>query len=238
MTTSLTVFRYPVWAIPFAWLSMGVFRFPLWMNRRVRFFKLMGCGLNGTFDKRPDLRQWAILATHEGDFSPGAVSLSGLYGRIVQGWASLFGCETFILMLEPVEGHGRWDGKEPFGNLQPKTGYEGPVAVLTRASIRLNRLKYFWKHVAPVAVQMVKAPGFLISVGIGEVPWVKQATFSVWTSASDMKSFAYASATHAEVIRKTRKEKWYSEDMFVRFRIISSTGSLNGKNPVRDNLYI
>ncbi|HRF27203.1 MAG TPA: spheroidene monooxygenase, partial [Ferruginibacter sp.] len=67
MTTSLTVFRYPVWAIPLAWLSMGVFRFPLWINRRIRFYKLMGCGLNGTFDKKPDLRQWAILATHDAD---------------------------------------------------------------------------------------------------------------------------------------------------------------------------
>jgi hypothetical protein len=36
---------------------------------------------------------------------------------------------------------------------------------------------------------------------------------------------------HAEVVKKTHQEKWYSEDMFVRFKPLKSTGSLNGKLP-------
>ena len=34
-----------------------------------------------------------------------------------------------------------------------------------------------------------------------------------------MKKFAYRMPKHKEVIQKTRKEKWYSEDMFTRFTI-------------------
>jgi len=53
---------------------------------------------------------------------------------------------------------------------------------------------------------MKKAKGFLGSVGIGEIPWIKQATFSIWSSKSAMKSFAYHMQEHATVIAKTRKE--------------------------------
>ena len=84
-----------------------------------------------------------------------------------------------------------------------------------------------------VASQMNSAPGFITSVGIGEVPWIKQATFSIWESKEQMKQFAYKMQEHAEVIRKTRKENWYSEDMFVRFKILASYGSLQGHDPLK-----
>jgi hypothetical protein len=41
---------------------------------------------------------------------------------------------------------------------------------------------------------------------------------------------------HAEVIRKTRQENWYSEDMFVRFKILASIGIINGSNPLQGKL--
>jgi hypothetical protein len=49
-----------------------------------------------------------------------------------------------------------------------------------------------------------------------------------------MKAFAYGMKEHAEVIRKTRKQRWYSEDMFTRFRIISHRGTLKGKDPLAE----
>ncbi len=137
------------------------------------------------------------------------------------------------MLLKPIEGHGTWDGKEAFGLLAKQTEHEGLTAVLTRATIRLSKLKNFWKNVDSVAMQMTGAKGFITSFGIGEVPWIKQATFSIWQSKADMKYFAYKMQEHAEVIRKTRKENWYSEDMFVRFIPIASTGSINGTNPLK-----
>lgn len=133
--------------------------------------------------------------------------------------------------LEPIEGHGTWDQKAVFGNLPKQTAYEGPICVLTRATIRLSQLGRFWSHVDAIAGQMAGAKGFITSIGIGEVPWIKQATFSIWDSKTAMKEFAYKMQEHASVIKKTYQEKWYSEDMFIRFRPIKSTGSLKGRLP-------
>ncbi|MFX5578821.1 hypothetical protein ABTD84_20415, partial [Acinetobacter baumannii] len=79
-----------------------------------------------------------------------------------------------------------------FGELPRKTDYEGPIAVLTRATKRLNKLNRFWKYVDPVASQLTGAKGFITSIGIGEVTWIKQATFSIWESKEAMKNFAYS----------------------------------------------
>ena len=48
-----------------------------------------------------------------------------------------------------------------------------------------------------------------------------------------MKQFAYKMKNHAEVIQKTRKENWYSEDMFVRFEVKQTWGTINGVDPVK-----
>jgi heme-degrading monooxygenase HmoA len=233
MKVALIIVRYPKWLGWAGFLSMAIFRFALWFNPNYSFWKLMGCGRNGTFDKTPDWRQWAVLLvgrrreTRDNTLYPIPYTLS-LYWRF-------FGCEKWELQLTPIEGHGLWDGKEVFGNLPRKTDYEGPIAVLTRATIRLNKLHRFWKYVDPVASQMATAKGFITSVGIGEVPWIKQATFSIWESKEAMKTFAYALPEHAEVIRKTHTENWYSEELFVRFKIEQSTGNLNGKLPFQIN---
>ncbi len=178
----------------------------------------MGTGKNGTFDKRPDFNQWAIMAAFKKEnVNP---NIRNLYGKFISKWFTIFSCTIKNYLLEPIECHGSWDGKKPFGNLPAKSDYEGKIAVITRATIRLNKLKYFWQNVAPVANKMATAKGFITSYGIGEIPWIKQATFSIWESKEDMKNFAYGMKEHAEVITKTRKEKWYSEDMFTRFKVL------------------
>ncbi len=179
----------------------------------------MGTGKNGTFDKRPDFNQWAIMAAHVAEIRDTNIEI--LYGKFIAKWFRIFKCEVKTYLLEPIEGHGTWDNKKPFGILPPKSDYEGKIAVLTRATIKLNKLKYFWENVAPVAKKMNTAKGFLTSYGVGEIPWIKQATFSIWESKEDMKNFAYGMKEHAEVIKKTRQQKWYSEDMFTRFKIVS-----------------
>ncbi len=232
---SLTIVRYKTFFVPFAFFAMALFRLPLWLNKRISFYKLMGTGKNGTFDKIPDLQQWAILTVFTGqqlDFlKPDAEDITTedfnkiILGNFISKWFAFFGCKTFSFLLEPIEGHGTWDGKKVFGDLPAKSGYEGKLAVLTRATIRLKKLKFFWQNVAPVASRMNTAKGFLYSAGIGEIPWIKQATFSVWQSKNDMKDFAYGMKEHAEVIEKTRKQNWYSEDMFTRFKIIKTVGA-------------
>ena len=236
MISSLTIIRYRKRFIPFALLSMALFRIPLWLNKKICFWKLMGSGRNGTFDKTPDWQQWGILVNVALEDTVPSIGdpefHSKLYGRFIAGWFSYFGCETWTVLLLPIEGHGLWDGKKVFGELPKYTDFEGRIAVLTRATIRLNRLTNFWRNVEGVASQMAGAKGFIGSLGIGEIPFIKQATFSIWESKEDMKNFAYQMKSHTEVIRKTRSEKWYSEELFVRFTITGSAGTLKGIDPL------
>lgn len=227
MICTITVVRYPKWLAWAGLLSMAVFRVPLWLSKPVSFWKLMGCGRNGTFDKTPDWRQWALLTVTE-EISAAPAFLTA--------WWKWFGCEKWELIMKPIEGHGTWDGKACFGDLPRSSEYEGRIGILTRATIRINKLGRFWQHVDQVAQQMAGADGFLTSLGIGEIPWIKQATFSVWASKQQMKNFAYRMHQHAEVIQKTRKENWYSEDLFARFMILSTSGTLHGKDPLQGNM--
>ena len=234
MTANLTILRYRKRFIPFALLAMVLFRPSLWLNRKIGFWKLLGSGKNGSFDIRPDWQQWGILTVGAGE--DGKLNQScfhkELYGSFISGWIRLFRCESWTIFLEPIEGHGTWDGKKVFGELPAQTEYNGKIAVLTRATIRLSRLKDFWSNVSSVSDQMTNAKGLMTSLGIGEMPLIKQATFSIWENKAAMKAFAYQQKEHQDVIRKTRTEKWYSEDMFVRFRIIYSNGTIKGIDPL------
>jgi hypothetical protein len=134
-------------------------------------------------------------------------------------------------VLELIEGHGSWDGKKLTPDTKNNAKTTGPIAVLTRATIKLGKLRNFWQNVAPVSDQMKHAGGLIMSIGIGEIPLIRQATFSIWDSMDHMKAFAYSMHEHREVIKKTRKDKWYSEEMFLRFKPITTMGSLKGHNP-------
>ena len=58
-------------------------------------------------------------------------------------------------------------------------------------------------------------------------------TEDYYKDMESMKTFAYGSPEHAEVIRKTRKLNWYSEELFVRFRLISGSGTNKGEDPIK-----
>lgn len=204
---------------------MALFHLPLFFNRRVKFYKLMGCGKNGSFDITPDLNQWAVMIF----FEPNAIvnnpfdisDATNLLGGFIKGWWKLFSCSKQMFLLEPYAGHGTWDGKSFVASVNSTpTDPDGHIGVLTRATIRLSRLRAFWGAVPNAAEGLNNSKGFLYSVGIGEVPFIKQATFSVWESAADMKNYAYKRVEHQEVIRRTRKEDWYSEEMFLRFKVL------------------
>ncbi len=239
MLVSLTIVRYPKKYIYFAIVAMALHHLPLWLNKNISFYKLLGCGKNGTFDKHPDWQQWGILAVHSNVNSTEHINISSirvLYGAFINRWMQIFKCETWTILLEPLEGHGKWDKKEPFGTIARQTNYNGMIATLTRATIRLSKLNAFWQNVASAANEMEGAKGFITSVGIGEMPFIKQATFSIWESKDSMKAFAYQMHQHTAIIRKTRKENWYSEDMFVRFKPLKTFGTIKGNDPLKGML--
>jgi hypothetical protein len=219
--TYLVIVRYKWWAVPFAFFSMAIFNMPLWLNKNIPFYKLMGCGRNGTFDKTPDVRQWCILFTSDELHNIPSKAL----GAFINFWFKLFTYQQASVTLSTLTSHGVWNKTNPFGN--PKLSYEkGTLAVLTRANINWSKMKNFWQHVDGVAQTLKTSQGFIKSIGIGEIPWKKQATISFWQDEESMKQFAYQQRAHAEVVQKTRQEKWYQEDLFCRFMVVSASGQL------------
>ncbi|MBX9784889.1 MAG: spheroidene monooxygenase [Chitinophagaceae bacterium] len=242
MQAAITIIRYKKRFIYFAISAMAIHSLCLFFKKDIRFYKTLGCGRGGTFSKWPDWQQWGLLAVKDSILDSGIQTgntnelIKSIYGSFIAWWFRVFRCETFTILLEPIEGHGTWNGKEAFGKLPPKSDYEGMIAILTRASIRIRKLPRFWKHVGDAANEMAHADGFLFSQGIGEWLWLRQATLSVWQSKEQMKNFAYKMKHHAEVIRKTRQEKWYSEDMFVRFKVLATSGTIKGANMLQNKL--
>ena len=240
----LTIARYPTRHMIAALHSMPAFRLPLLTNRKVSFFKLLGCGRSGSFDIHPDWQQYAIFSVSNSedvelpDQDRYETWKKDYYGKFISGWWKFFGCETWSVILEPTLSHGSWGGVEPFAidlqNHDPGgRGFrvEDPIAVLTRATIRVSKAGDFWRNVKPVQTQMANTEGLMFSVGIGEMPFFRQATFSIWEDAEKMKKFAYGMQKHRDVIAKTRTRDWYSEEMFTRFRLLAQAGSLKGRRP-------
>lgn len=220
LMVSLTIIRYPKKYSFFALLAMAVHRLPLWLNKEIRFWKLLGCGKGGGFSKKPDWQQWAILVVREKHcFSDTQPNLKTLYGNFITAWYKCWKCETHSFLLEPLSGHGNWDNQKPFGLLKHKTDYAGKIAILTRATIRITKLSRFWVHVKNTSDLLDTANGLVYTVSIGEIPFIKQATFSIWEKTEDMLAYAYQTM-HKDVVKKTRDEKWYSEELFVRFKVL------------------
>ncbi len=239
MHAAITIVRYKKRFIYFAVSAMAIHSWYLKLKKSVRFHKTLGCGQGGTFSKKPDWQQWGLLVVKD-DLSKYVHSemhheqlIKEIYGSFIAGWYKFFGCELWTVLLEPIEGHGTWNGKKAFGELPPKSDYEGMIAILTRASINVNKLNRFWQHVEGAAKEMATADGFLFSQGIGEWLWIRQATLSIWQSKEQMKNFAYKMKHHKEIVQKTRVEKWYSEDMFVRFKVLKTKGSIKHEEPLK-----
>lgn len=195
----------------------------------LQFFQLLGSGADNGFGFWPNLQRYGLLATWaRAEDASAFFAAHPVWRAYVQ--RSL---ETWTAELAPLQAHGAWGGVQPFGEVPTKPGRaEGPVAVLTRASIRLRRAPRFWRYVEPTSRALAGAEGLRLAIGLGELPLVRQATFSVWESAEAMQQYAYRDARHREVIQLTRREGWYSEELFARFRVLKSTGTVDGRNPL------
>jgi spheroidene monooxygenase len=106
--------------------------------------------------------------------------------------------------------------------------------VLTRATIRPSFAPAFWWRVGRVARSLEGRDDLLFTKGVGERPWVEQATFSVWRSTEAMQAFAHGrGGMHAEAIARTRKAQGFREELYARFTVLRTEGSWKGGDPVR-----
>jgi hypothetical protein len=223
---TLHLWRVPRRALPAAVVRMGRDRGRVRRTPGLRFAKLLGTGDGRTFTLRDsDPLRWGLLATWVSADAARQFEASA----VVRSWED-DAVESFRVDLRPVAARGRWSGREPFGAPVP-VRTDGPVAALTRARLRAASAPGFWRSVPPVSAQLQSQPGLRAAVGIGEAPIGLQGTFSLWESGAAVREFARGPA-HAAVVARTEPERWYVEELFARFAVVGSRGTLDGRDPL------
>jgi hypothetical protein len=221
---TLHVWRVSRARIPAALARMATDRARARRTPGVAFAKLLGTGSGRTFtvtDANPTT--WAALTAWS---SAAAASRYALAGR----WDALAE-ESWRIDLRPIASRGRWSGRKPFGEPTPRQT-TGPVAAVTRARLVPRRALAFWRSVPPVSAELHSTAGLLAAIGIGEAPVGLQGTFSLWRSSDALRSFAHHGPAHVAAVRRTPVEGWYSEELFARFEVVGSQGTLDGRDPL------
>ncbi|MFD2572562.1 DUF3291 domain-containing protein [Spirosoma soli] len=225
---TVTAFQYQPSARFRAFANMGRFLMQPIQAEGLRFSKLMGSGRD--YGLIPDFSTYVHLGVWGNETEAKAFTETTGYRRLQLGAR-----EVSTLLLRPERAHGLWDGQNPFSQDEPPTysGTQlpnGPVAVLTRATIRPRALPDFWRHV-PQARQRLQdqRDNLLFGIGVGEVPVVQQCTISVWRDPAAIDRYAYRQSGHKEIVRLTRQRRWYSEELFARFSVLNADGPLFSK---------
>jgi hypothetical protein len=248
---TLTVWGVTPRRVPAAIVRMGLDRWLLRGTPGLRFARLLGTGDGRTFTLRDaDPLHWALLAVWDG--VPDADQFA--VGRTHRRWDRLCD-ERLDVVMTPLASRGLWAGKEPFGSMpapgatataspgglypEPSSGLssgrflgddDALVASITRARLRPSRAVSFWRAVPPVSADLAAVEGLLFAIGIGEAPIGLQGTFSLWRSAAALNEFAFRRAAHADVVRRTGRERWYTEELFARFAVRAVSGTFAGRH--------
>ena len=199
-----------------AFAAMGKSMNEAWHADGLLFSKHVGCGAGDGFSIWPDFSLYAWIGAWD------SVEKANVFFTQDARWLDFIQNADHLKGwdAEPLKGHGTWNQKQPFDFTDADTAWTGKIAVITRASIRLSQALRFWWNVPSASKHIIGRKGLVFAKGIGELPLIEQATFSVWESASDLDQFAYKSKEHAPMIKKTRKFDWYKEEMFVRLKIL------------------
>jgi len=227
---TLTLFGFKRIQKPWAFAQMGMGRFQSKNPPGLKFWKMMGTGRGLGFSLKPDFGRYGFLGVWDDKAHAQSFLEQSNFIRNYRKHAF----EDWTIALQPIKADGYWDNVNPFAPVGNSPGNGQQVAVLTRAQIRLSKLKRFWQFVPGTSRALEQANELEASIGLGEVPFFKQATFSIWGNEQAMQNFAYAQKHHQEVIRRTRTEDWYQEELFSRFKVLEAWGEWNGKNPVDD----
>ena len=223
---SLSFFRFGslgarLWALS----MMGIARPAMARVPGIGFWKLCGSGTGEGFTPLPNTAVYAILATWpDRDTAEAQLGSASVFNRY-RAKAS----ESWTVFLSPQTARGAWSGQTPFEVSDPMP--DGTLAVLTRATIKPSILMRFWGRVPGISKVIGNDPNVAFKIGIGEVPWLHQITFSIWPDAAKMANFARTGA-HAEAIQAVRAQNWFKEELYARFHVLSDSGSWNGTSPL------
>ena len=187
-----------------------------------RLVKILGSGFDGGFGLRPSGTRQGLLCVFDGEDA----ARSFIHASVVDGYRRR--ADEFLLaLLQPFSVRGTWSGKTLEHAPPRPDDAAAPVAAITRASIRPSRALAFWRQAPAAQAGLADAAGCRLAVGLGEAPLLRQATFSVWDNQAAMDTYA-RQGPHLAAIRDAQRLKYFSESMFVRFRILQLSGTYKG----------
>lgn len=183
----------------------------------LNFVKSMGSGGGKGFDFTPSFSTYCWLLVWENKELAETFFQNNSYYKSYVARS----IETKLFYLENVMSHGLWSKVNPFiktTDFNP----DSSVVVLTRARIKLSRIVQFWTKVGRTANELYKFEDLQFAIGVGELPFIQQATISIWKNIESVKQYAYKDETHKRVIALTRQYNWYSEELFARFVLVDT----------------
>ena len=205
---------------------MGAARLPMARVPDIGFWKLCGSGTGEGFTPIPNTAVYAILATWPSEsIARNRLEQTGIFRRYASRAS-----ETWHLFLAATSVRGVWSGVQPFA--VSATPQPGPLAAMTRATIKPRILPKFWGRVPAISDVIGTDPNVAFKIGIGEVPWLHQVTFSIWPNTEAMAAFARADGPHARAIQAVRDGAWFHEELYARFQILGEAGTWEGQSPL------
>lgn len=189
----------------------------------LRFSKVLGSGYQGGFGLRPSASIQGLFCAFSDEAHADAFVRPG---GALDAWRSR-SRECFSIKLRACSSRGSWSG-HTLATSAPVPA-SGPVASLTRASIRPTRAAAFWRMQPAAERSLTQADGVRLAVGVGEAPLLRQATFSLWDDVAAMDRYARSGA-HREAIRAAANGHFFSESMFVRFVPYDARGRWQGRS--------
>ena len=219
--TTITFFRYSsffskLWAFGMMQFAHG----PLSKVRGLQTYKLMGTGKDG-FNPFADWSVYVLLQIWDNEETAQRfLDTSSLMERYLSKSS-----ERCTLFLRNIKSKGAWSGKNPFEKSEFFDETNSFIAVITRATIKKRLLFKFWKYVPTSQKPLQNNKGLIYTKGIGEVPFLQMATFSIWKDKESLMQFAYGSKEHAKAIAETKRLDWYKEELFSRFQPYKSLGT-------------
>ena len=228
-TVTISFFRFKgLYQKLWAFTQMGFARRKLRKINPISFFKLFGSGTGEGFTPYPNTSVYAILSVWENSEVAEQVIRTEQIFTNYQKKSS----EHWTVFLTPISSRGAWDKSEPFKPVAEQTikSKRNMLAALTRASIKPSILLSFWSKVPAISKMIGNNENVLFKMGLGEIPWFHQVTFSIWPNAEAMAEFARKDGPHAKAIQSVRDGQWFSEELYARFTVQKATGTWAGKS--------
>ena len=189
----------------------------------LQFCKMLGSGYQGGFSTKPSFTKQGFFCVFDCLQNAAHFKESALVQKY-QDHAN----EFFMATLKAYSSRGSWSGFS-ISCSSSHLPENKPIASLTRASIRPSKARQFWAKAKPAEDAIEQASGKILTAGLGEAPYFRQATFTIWENALSLEQYAQRGA-HLAAIQAAYSQNYFSESMFTRFDVIQAQGVWQGKN--------